>query len=275
MSFLKNLSFVFVLMLLLHCEAVDSNPETQKSHRPKQLAGKEVYGRVSRQKYLIGDYSSRKHLKYYKEPVNGRGFYLRKDVYRQFKKMQSAYYKAAMKKKIGVKKIFIRSAFRSFRDQKYIWESKYTGKRKMSKSVVGKTGEQKVNLILEYSSAPGTSRHHWGTDIDINAFQNAYFKKGGQGEFLYSWLQNNAHKYGFCQPYTELEKRNNQGYYEERWHWSYAPVSNLLLNDWNQEYEAGHLDFKKHQGDKYLLQKRPIYVNSINPSCADIEKPVL
>ena len=73
----------------------------------------------------------------------------------------------------------------------------------MRESVEGKTPEQIINLILEYSSAPGTSRHHWGTDMDINALQNDYFSNKGNGAFLYEWLQKNAAKFGFCQPYNK------------------------------------------------------------------------
>ena len=27
-----------------------------------------------------------------------------------------------------------------------------------------------INEIIRFSTIPGTSRHHWGTDIDINGF---------------------------------------------------------------------------------------------------------
>ena len=29
------------------------------------------------------------------------------------------------------------------------------------------TDEQAIEKIIEYSTLPGTSRHHWGTDLDI------------------------------------------------------------------------------------------------------------
>ena len=174
-----------------------------------------------------------------------------------------------------MKTISLRSAFRSFNDQKYIWETKFTGQKKMGKSVKGKTAEERAKLILEYSSAPGTSRHHWGTDLDLNSLSNTYFGKGGAGEELYKWLLQNAPKYGFCQPYNELKNRGNKGYFEERWHWSYAPVSNKLLKDWNEAYKEQKLNFKKHKGSEVLENKRSTYVNSINTDCAKTQEPSL
>ncbi|MEM7179868.1 MAG: M15 family metallopeptidase [Spirochaetota bacterium] len=265
-------TILLATILLVSCKRLNSKatPTAKPASKPKSVVPKNIYGNVEKTKYLVGNYSSNKHLKYYKDKVNGRSFHMRHDVYRQFLKMQAAYARDASSDRQKVRKIFLRSAFRSFWSQKYIWESKYTGKRKMGKSIVGKSPAQKVNLILEYSSAPGTSRHHWGTDLDLNALSNAYFKKGGQGEYLYQWLLKNAYKYGFCQTYNSHAKRNFQGYFEERWHWSYAPIANRLQADWNEAYKKGKLDFKKHLGDAYLSEKRPIYVNAINSSCAKI-----
>lgn len=140
-----------------------------------------IYLDIPAYKYLIGDFSSSK-LKYYKDAENGRVFHMRNDVFSQFQKMKKAYETYAREKKLKVKTISLRSAFRSFNDQKYIWETKFTGQKKMGKSVKGKTAEERAKLILEYSSAPGTSRHHWGTDLDLNSLSNTYFGKGGPGK---------------------------------------------------------------------------------------------
>jgi D-alanyl-D-alanine carboxypeptidase len=55
--------------------------------------------------------------------------------------------------------------------------------------------------IMNYSAMPQASRHHWGTDVDINSVEPEYFESG-QGLKEYTWLQENAWKFGFCQPYT-------------------------------------------------------------------------
>ena len=137
--------------------------------------------------------------------------FLRKDVYEAFKKM----YDAAAKEKIMLNII---SSTRNFDYQKGIWERKWI---KFADTV---TANVRAKKILEYSAMPGTSRHHWGTDVDLINLTNEYFD-AGEGKRAYAWLQKNAPTYGFCQPYTAGRA---QGYNEERWHWSYMPVSKLL-----------------------------------------------
>ena len=35
----------------------------------------------------------------------------------------------------------------------------------------------------------------------------------------------NASDFGFCQPYTAFGSQRQGGYEEEKWHWSYKPLS--------------------------------------------------
>ncbi len=121
-------------------------------------------------------------------------------------------------------------------------------------------------MILLYSSMPGTSRHHWGTDFDINELKNSYYDKG-DGKIVYTWLKQHAHKYGFCQPYTKGRKK---GYEEEKWHWSYIPVARILQKDWNRFYRDNSDSFIKDlsfAGSDTSAHLAPIYVNSINRDC--------
>ncbi len=166
-------------------------------------------------------------------------------------------------------KIIIRSATRNFNSQKSIWEGKWNGKRpttgvkditKISDPII------RARIILDYSSMPGTSRHHWGTDFDINILNNEYYKKG-DGEIIYQWLKMNASNYGFGQPYTE---GRDDGYKEEKWHWSYLPLSIQYLNEWNKAYNENPDQFTRaglFSGSEKAGQLSPIYVNSINPDC--------
>ena len=111
-------------------------------------------------------------------------------------------YDAAKKEGITLKII---SATRNFATQKIIWEGKWTGKRlHESKENLAKTipnPTERAIKILRWSSMPGTSRHHWGTDIDLNKLNNSYFEKG-EGLKIYNWLIANASSFGFCQPYS-------------------------------------------------------------------------
>lgn len=141
------------------------------------------------------------------------GLFMRKDAYKAFRQM----WRAAQKEEVNLKII---SAFRSNAYQKNIWNRKW--KNEKGNSV------QRVLNIMKYSSMPGISRHHWGTDIDINALTNAYFETD-EGKRIYKWLNNNAHTYGFFQPYTAFNNFRDTGYHEEKWHWSYYPTASQLL----------------------------------------------
>lgn len=113
------------------------------------------------------------------------------------------------------------SATRNFDSQRAIWQ------RKWNRHSCSDT--TRVRQIMRYSSMPGTSRHHWGTDVDFISVENDYWTHGA-GLKTYQWLVANAKRYGFYQPYDADPTRT--GYAEERWHWSYYPTSAL----YTQEY---------------------------------------
>jgi len=170
--------------------------------------------------YLMGRFNPAKHNAFVKVPAryaNRSGYYLRKEAYQAFVKM----YDAA--RKDGVK-LVIRSATRNFNYQRGIWERKWR-KQKKSRSAV-----DKARNILKLSSMPSTSRHHWGTEVDLNAFTNSWFEHD-QGLKLFRWMNNNAAKYGFHRPYTKKDSKRPTGYNEEKWHWSYTPLSIPMLHD--------------------------------------------
>lgn len=154
------------------------------------------------------------------------GLYLRNDVYAAFRKMHAA------ANNDGIT-LVIRSATRNFAYQKSIWERKWSGETKIENgrdaSVAYPDPVDRARAILRFSAMPGSSRHHWGTEIDLNAFENSWFEKG-EGLRLYTWLRNHAGEFGFCQPYTEKGGNRHTGYEEEKWHWTYLPVGRLLTN---------------------------------------------
>jgi LAS superfamily LD-carboxypeptidase LdcB len=161
-----------------------------------------------------------------KKFTDAEGYYLRKDTYDAFKQM----WEAAQADGIT---LTIISATRNFNRQKQIWEAKWTGERLIENgsNAAKKYPDPKIRAlkILEYSSMPGTSRHHWGTDIDLNDLDNYTFEQG-EGKKVYEWLRANAAEFGFCQPYSPKGKNRPNGYNEEKWHWSYLPVAKLLTN---------------------------------------------
>lgn len=171
---------------------------------------------------------------------------------------------------VGIE-LIIRSATRNFQDQKRIWEEKWEGSRLSAGVNAKKTYPDPVDRaknILLFSAMPGTSRHHWGTEVDLNSFDNSWFETG-EGLELYNWLLENAGRFGFCQPYTEKGPERPTGYSEEKWHWSFVPLSKKMTKD------AGILmTDEKISGFKGAETAREIaiienYVLGINPGCLD------
>ena len=226
-------SFYFIMCIFLVCSCGPSPAikETKVASAIKNTAENIIPKTIEEPKmknldidYCMGKFEPKSHEDFIAIPIkyaDREGMYMRADAYSAFEKM----YTEAIKD--GVK-FQIRSAARNFTYQKGIWERKWTGATKLSDGTdISKDIAEPIDKalkILEYSSMPGTSRHHWGTDIDLNSFNNEYFEKGA-GKKIYTWLINNASTYGFCQPYTAKGPNRPNGYNEEKWHWSYQPVS--------------------------------------------------
>jgi D-alanyl-D-alanine carboxypeptidase len=180
--------------------------------------------------YLLGRFDPASDLRFvqltdsYAQGSALNGF-LRKETFEAFQKMAEA------AKKEGINLVII-SATRNFDAQKKIWENKWSGKTKIEgkdATTISDLGER-ARLILQYSAMPGTSRHHWGTEMDLNSLDNNYFLSG-EGLKMYQWLSAHAFEFGFCQPYT-AKTNGRKGYEEEKWHWSYLPLSKRLLEQY-------------------------------------------
>jgi zinc D-Ala-D-Ala carboxypeptidase len=122
------------------------------------------------------------------------------------------------------------SSTRNFDRQKRIWENKWNGitlTNGENLSMLDLSDLERSQRILKYSAMPGSSRHHWGTDLDINSVEPEYFTTQ-EGINVYEWMSNNAKQFGFAQPYTSKSMKRRFGYEEEKWHWSYLPLSITL-----------------------------------------------
>jgi len=238
------------------------NEEIQKQLLEQQVAQKEMQEKL----YLTGKFDPSQRKDFIKVPakygISGYQMYLREETLEAFEKMSQA----ADADEIELK---LASATRNFDYQKNLWNNKWTGVtivdgKNLSKSLPD--GFDRFKKILEYSAVPGTSRHHWGTDIDINAATPEYFETD-KGEEVYEWLLANASSYGFCQPYSEKGPIRPTGYNEEKWHWSYLPLS----KNFTQEYKrlVTDADIKGFDGDQYVAGQDLInnYVLAINPEC--------
>lgn len=191
------------------------------------------------------------------------GLFLQKEALEAFLSMHDA---AA---KDGIQ-LVIRSATRNFDYQKGIWERKWSGETKLEGGVNAAEAfgnpVERAKKILEYSSMPGSSRHHWGTDVDLNNFENSWFEEG-EGLQVFQWLEAHAENFGFCRPYSAKDASRPNGYNEEKWHWSYIPLAkkytdaaaaglkNEMIKGFAGADAAGKIDIVQH------------YVLGINKAC--------
>jgi len=164
------------------------------------------------------------------------------------------------------------SSYRSFQRQKEIFEGKY---KKFTSQ--GLSPSEAIEKIIEYSTIPGTSRHHWGTDIDIidanaprpkNVLLPENFHGNGPYCKLKEWLNNNASSFGFYEVYTD--NANRKGFKYEPWHFSFAPISKPMLEAYKE------LDVKKilqeekikgseHFSENFITKYRAENILDINP----------
>ena len=135
----------------------------------------------------------------------------------------------------------IASSYRSYERQLAIFNGKASGQRAVHDhggrplDIAALAPEAKLAAILRFSALPGTSRHHWGTDLDVYdaaAIPEGYqlqldpaeVAPGGMFDALHCWLDErmaSGKSHGFYRPYGE----DRGGVAVERWHLSYAPIS--------------------------------------------------
>jgi LAS superfamily LD-carboxypeptidase LdcB len=215
----------------------------QEKYNKNQLIGKENSA-------IIGDtYTSKMH----------------KEAKVAFEKMKVA----ALKDGINIEVV---SAYRSFQKQKSIFENKYK-----IFTQEGLTPIEAVEKIIEYSTIPGTSRHHWGTDIDIidanypkpkSVLKEGNFYDNGPYCKLKEWMDRHSEFYGFYEVYTKNPKR--KGFKYEPWHFSYAPVSIPMLEAYQkldiksilkEEKILGHECFT----EEFIVKYKTENILDINP----------
>ncbi len=160
-------------------------------------------------------------------------------------------------------KIEVVSAYRSFKKQKSIFENKY--KKFTNEGLIPK---EAINKIIEYSTIPGTSRHHWGTDIDIidgnyprpeSVLEEENFYGNGPYCKLKEWMNKNSESYGFYEVYSQNPKR--KGFKYEPWHFSYAPVSKPMLNAFQKLNIKNILKEENVLGNEYFTND---FINKYN-----------
>lgn len=169
--------------------------------------------------------------------------YLRQDTWKRYKALKECAKDKACSGLDRRLNIVTCSMFRGYGTQRNRWLGEMSSRR----ARISDHGER-VENVLRYLAMPGTSRHHWGTDIDIasdrkcmmsnhpymskaentqrcaryrrqcrakglsealcNKRYRFCYKRDGRALEFYGWMRDNAGRFGFCQPY--------KGFPEER-----------------------------------------------------------
>jgi len=166
----------------------------------------------------------------------GKGYKLQKEAYLALEKMR----KEARRQGVKIRVI---SAYRDFDHQNKIWKRKY--KKFIAKGFSSKGAVKKVK---EYTAIPGTSRHHWGTDVDLSNGETR-FTNHKRNKFT-NWMDSNAHKFGYYRVYTNNKLRS--GYNYESWHYSYRKLAKPMLEQYIKLDIIKELRKQKIKGNKYF-----------------------
>ncbi|MEX1383537.1 M15 family metallopeptidase [Lutibacter sp.] len=199
----------------------------------------------------------------------GTSIKLQKEAFNAFQEMKEA----ALKEAVTIK---IVSGYRSFSRQKKIWNRKYN--LYISQGIMPNAALQK---IIEYSTLPGSSRHHWGTDIDIidasvkapnNLLVESNYDEDGPYFELKKWMDKNAESYGFYLVYTKNSDR--KGFKYEPWHYTYKPLSEPMLKAFKKIdliafYKNLELNGNQYLTKVFLAKYTSENVLDINPSLLD------
>lgn len=133
------------------------------------------------------------------------------------------------------------SGYRGFAHQCRIWQAKWQAQRavfdlKQQLVDVSKlAAPERLHAIALFSALPGTSRHHWGTDLDwydAAAVAADYQPKLQPSEYetgpfaaAAQFVAEHGPRFGFSQPYA----RYQGGVAAEPWHLSYLPLASDYL----------------------------------------------
>ncbi|MBL1378527.1 M15 family metallopeptidase [Zobellella iuensis] len=132
------------------------------------------------------------------------------------------------------------SSFRGFDRQLAIWNGKFEGSRPLLDAdsrpldALALPEPERILAILRWSALPGTSRHHWGTDLDVYdptllppgqrlRLEPWEYQEGGYFYPLSQWLAANMGHFGFYLPFG----RDGGGVAMEPWHLSYRPLAGI------------------------------------------------
>ena len=197
-------------------------------------------------------------------PLEGTKFLIHKSMLHDFLKLQRDAQNAGFD-------LQVISAFRDYDRQLKIWNAKARGERQLIDDQERPLDYSKLSpteimyAILRWTAVPGSSRHHWGTDIDVYdaKTQKAEDVKllpsecegDGPSAAMHAWLDDilsSSNSFGFFRPY----RTDQGGVSPERWHLSYYPYSRRVL----ETYTASL--FKKNISESDIVLKEVLLEHS-------------
>lgn len=109
-------------------------------------------------------------------------------------------------KSAGNNDIMVTSGYRSFEEQESIYNNRVL------------SGETKNEP--QWVAVPGGSEHHTGYSLDLGLYTSDGYSYKFDGNGIYSYILDNAYKYGFILRYPE-DKTDITGIFYEAWHFRY------------------------------------------------------
>ncbi len=158
--------------------------------------------------------------------VSDSEMYLNRTVIDRLNEMTDDFYEAK-----GGSDLLIASAYRSYEHQQRLFERK-----------VDEVGEKEA---LTWVTRPGYSEHHTGLAIDLSVYDvstGVTYPYDGTG--IYSWINDNAHYYGFVVRYDEA-KSDITGVSNEPWHFRYVGLPHSLIMQEKDYCMEEYMDYLK------------------------------
>lgn len=194
-------------------------------------------------------------------PLNEPGHRLQPEAREAFMAMQAAAAEAGFN-------LMPASSFRSFERQLAIWNGKFEGKRPLLDAnsqpldALALSEPERINAILHWSALPGTSRHHWGTDLDIYdpdllphgsklKLEPWEYQLGGYFYPLSQWLTANMARFDFFLPFAQ----QHNGVAIEPWHISYRPLAANCASQLTLPLIADTLRLQHIAGKTHILKQ--------------------
>ena len=107
--------------------------------------------------------------------------------------------------------LFVREGYRTQEEQQQLMNEKIEAYENE-----GKSKSEAKKLAEQWVAIPGTSEHQMGIAVDINADKTV-----NSSDAVYTWLAENAYKYGFIKRYPS-DKTDITGVINEPWHYRYV-----------------------------------------------------